>query len=54
VGEGLRRTERGDWREQPDVYNGGDSFELRRLTRTIAVDEIYDGILDPSGTSLLR
>lgn len=50
----YRRTERGDWREQPDVYDSGDSFELPRLTRAIAVDEIYDGILDPSGTSLLR
>jgi Uma2 family endonuclease len=48
------RTARGDWREQPDVYGSGDSFELPRLTRAIAVDEIYDGILDPSGTSLLR
>lgn len=50
----YRRTERGDWREQPDVYCSGDSFELPRLTRTIAVDEIYDGILDPNGASQLR
>ncbi|HEX3759537.1 MAG TPA: Uma2 family endonuclease [Kofleriaceae bacterium] len=50
----YRRNERGDWHEQPDVYRDGDSFQLPRLTRAIAVDEIYDGILDQSGTSLLR
>lgn len=50
----YRRNERGDWREQPDVYRDDDSFELPRLTRAIAVDEVYDGILDRSGTSLLR
>jgi Uma2 family endonuclease len=43
----YRRNERGAWREQPDVYRSGDNFELPRLTRAIAVDEIYDGVLDP-------
>ena len=50
----YRRTERGEWRAEPDVYRGGDSFELPSLTRSITVDEIYDGILDGSGRSLLR
>jgi Uma2 family endonuclease len=50
----YRRNERGAWREQPEVYRGGDSFELPRLTRAISVDEIYEGILDGSGRSLLR
>lgn len=50
----YRRNERGEWREQPDVYRHGDSFELPRLTRALAVDELYDGILDPNGASLLR
>jgi Uma2 family endonuclease len=50
----YRRTERGEWRDQPDVYRGGESFELPRLTRAIAVDEVYDGILDGTGRSLLR
>jgi Uma2 family endonuclease len=50
----YRRTERGEWRDQPDVYRDGESFELPRLTRAIAVEEVYDGILDAAGRSLLR
>jgi Uma2 family endonuclease len=50
----YRRTERGDWRDEPEVYRGGESFALPRLTRAIAVDEIYDDILDAAGRSLLR
>jgi Uma2 family endonuclease len=50
----YRRTERGEWRDEPDVYRGGESFELPRLTRAIAVDEVYDDILDGTGRSLLR
>ena len=50
----YRRTERGEWRDAPDVYRDGDRFELPRLTRTIAVDEVYDDILDGAGRSLLR
>lgn len=50
----YRRTERGEWRDQPDVCCDGVSFELPGLTRAIAVDEIYAGILDASGRSLLR
>jgi Uma2 family endonuclease len=50
----YRRTERGEWRAEPDVYRGGGSFELPGLTRTITVDEIYDDILDGAGRSLLR
>lgn len=50
----YRRTERGDWRNEPDVYRAGDRFELPSLTRPIAVDEIYDDILDDAGQSLLR
>jgi Uma2 family endonuclease len=50
----YRRNERGEWRDVPDVYRGGERFELPRLTREIAVDEIYDDILDPAGRSLLR
>jgi len=50
----YRRTERGEWRSEPDVYRDGESFELPRLTRAIAVDEVYDGILDAAGRSLLR
>ncbi len=50
----YRRTERGEWRAEPDVYRDGDSFDLPSLTRPIAVDEVYDDILDGAGRSLLR
>lgn len=50
----YRRTERGTWRDEPDVYRDGDSFELPKLLRAIAVDEVYDDILDASGRALLR
>jgi Uma2 family endonuclease len=50
----YRRTERGEWRAEPDVYRDGDSFDLPSLTRPIAVDEVYDDILDDAGRSLLR
>ena len=49
----YRRTERGEWCAEPEVYRAGDRFELPRLTREIAVDEIYDGVLDAAGHSLL-
>lgn len=47
-------TERGEWCEKPDVYRDGDSFELPGLTRPIAVQEVYDDLLDADGRSLLR
>ena len=50
----YRRDERGAWRDEPEVYRNGDRFELPRLTRAIAVDEVYDDILDTTGHSLLR
>ena len=50
----YRRTERGDWRDEPEVYRDGESFELPTLTRAISVDEVYDDILDGAGHSLLR
>jgi Uma2 family endonuclease len=50
----YRRTERGEWRAEPEVYRHGDSFDLPSLTRPIAVDEIYDDLLDVEGRSLLR
>lgn len=50
----YRRTERGTWRDEPDVYRDGDRFELPKLSRAIAVEEVYDDILDAAGRSLLR
>jgi Uma2 family endonuclease len=44
----------GNWRDEPDVYRDGESFELPGLTKAIAVHEIYDGLLDAAGRSLLR
>ena len=48
------RTEAGDWRTEPDVYRDGQSFELPTLSSLVAVGEIYGGILDASGRSILR
>ncbi len=50
----YRRSERGEWRSEPETYRSGDSFELPALTQALAVDEVYDGVLDESGRSLLR
>jgi Uma2 family endonuclease len=50
----YRRDERGEWRGEPELYRDGESFELPRMTRSIAVAEIYDGILDAAGRSQLR
>jgi Uma2 family endonuclease len=50
----YRRSERGEWGDEPRVYRDGESFELPNLTRSIAVDEVYDDILDSAGQSLLR
>lgn len=41
-----------DWRVT--TYVDGDSFELPTLSAAISVSEVYDGILDASGRSLLR
>lgn len=50
----YRRTERGEWLDDPDVYRDGDRFELPTLTGPLAVDHVYEGILDAAGHSLLR
>jgi Uma2 family endonuclease len=50
----YRRNARGDWRDDPDLYGAGESFELPGLTRPLAVDDAYDEILDAAGRSLLR
>jgi Uma2 family endonuclease len=49
----YRRTERGEWRDEPDVYRDGERLELPGLTHAIAVDEVYDRLLDADGRSLL-
>ncbi len=50
----YRRGAGGGWAGAPEVFGAGDRFELPCLTSAIAVDELYDGILDPAGRSLLR
>jgi Uma2 family endonuclease len=50
----YRRSERGEWRPEPEMYRSGDSFELPALTYAIPVDEVYEGVLDEAGRSLLR
>lgn len=50
----YRRLAGGAWAAEPEVFGAGDSFELPSLTRALAVDEVYDGILDGAGRSLLR
>jgi Uma2 family endonuclease len=49
-----RRSERGEWSVEPEIYRAGDQLELPVLTRPIPVAEIYDGILDAGGHTLLR
>lgn len=50
----YRRVEAGSWRTDPDVYRDGQSFELPMLSSAIAVADVYAGILDNDGRSLLR
>jgi Uma2 family endonuclease len=50
----YRRTERGEWRHEAEVYGDTQSFDLPSLTGAVAVGEIYDDILDAQGRSLLR
>lgn len=47
----YRRLEAG-W--EATTYRGGDRFELPSLSSPIEVGEVYDGILDEQGRSLLR
>jgi Uma2 family endonuclease len=49
-----RRDERGSWPPEPEIYEGGRSFVLPVLSDAISVDEVFDGILDAEGRSLLR
>lgn len=48
----VYRRVHGDWTSAS--YSDGERFELPTLSSSIAVAEIYDGILDAAGKSLLR
>lgn len=52
--EVYRRDADGSRSSRPDTYRDDDTLELPRLTTAIAVRELYDGILDGAGRSLLR
>jgi Uma2 family endonuclease len=50
----YRRTDRGEWPHEAELYRDGQRFELPTLTGALSVSEIYDDILDPADRSLLR
>jgi Uma2 family endonuclease len=50
----YRRGPAGAWLSEPDEHREGESFALPTLSRPIAVAEVYEGIVDASGRSLLR
>jgi Uma2 family endonuclease len=49
----YRRGQRGEWCAEPDVYRDGDSFTLPTLVNPMTVAEVYEGIVDVDGRSLL-
>jgi Uma2 family endonuclease len=50
----YRRMASGEWGVEPEVFRDGAAFELPKLASPIAVSDVYDGIVDASGGSLLR
>jgi len=50
----YRRGADGAWLLAPDTYRDGESFDLPELSSAIAVADVYDGIVDAAGRSLLR
>lgn len=48
----YRRDAEG-WSNEPEVYSDGGSFDLPSLSSPIRVAEIYDGVIDTNGQSLL-
>jgi Uma2 family endonuclease len=50
----YRRDGRGDWSTMPDTYRDGQSVDLPMLGAPIAIADVYDGVLDSAGRSLLR
>jgi len=50
----FRRGVNGEWPADPEVCRGGDSFALPTLTAEVLIDDIYAGVLDADGRSLLR
>ena len=50
----YRRDEKGTWPVAPQVHGPAESFVLPALSAPIPVDDVYEGVLDPEGRSLLR
>lgn len=50
----YRRRDSGRWHSEPDTYRATESFTLPMLRAAVAVDEVYENILEPGGRSLLR
>jgi len=48
----VYRRAGGEWRAA--TYHDGESFELPTLSTPVPVADVYDGILDSAGRSLLR
>jgi Uma2 family endonuclease len=48
----VYRRAGGEWRAA--TYRDGESFELPTLSTSVPVADVYDGILDSAGRSLLR
>lgn len=49
----YRRDDTGAWRRDADTHREGDRFELPTVDGAIEVSQVYDGILDVNGRSLL-
>jgi Uma2 family endonuclease len=49
----YRRSQRGEWPREPEVYRSGQSLELPGLSSALSVGSVYDGVLDEAGRSLL-
>jgi Uma2 family endonuclease len=50
----YRRAANGDWAPNAEVHGNSGSFALPSCATEIAVDDLFDDILDPDGVSLLR
>jgi Uma2 family endonuclease len=50
----YRRDDRGTWSQIPEIYRDRQAFALPMLASEIAVADVYAGILDAEGQSLLR
>lgn len=49
-----RRDGTGVWPASPEIYGHGATFSLPSLNAPIPVADVYDGVLDANGRSLLR